>query len=193
MEEEPSPRSSETTNASDFRQEPKQVIVAEPISLVGDQEGNEAPALKGKRQTVEQETTTTNTQCETQTQPCSQELESNLRKTFYLANRDNSPVVQKVRQGDYISHVGSVELQKQALETDCIDEIRLDFDANRFPQYLMQTTCLESPGCNASVVQRESYLKVLRLDPTQCNNKGNQKYYVVPTPHSIVVCTRVKL
>ena len=204
VEEETSQTTSRTTTAPDFREELEQTIVAsEPLPVAAQDGSLPAAANKGKREATEPatettttETTTTDTtttQCQTQTQSisCIQEFESNLRDDFYRANRQGSPVVQKLRQGDRVSNIGSAKIQEQALETECVDEIRLDYDANRFPQYLMQTTCLQASKCSGIVEQKDIYLRTLRLNTTECNTNGYQKYDV-STPQPISVCTRVQ-
>lgn len=169
------------------RQEMEAVAVGEP-ELVDKDAASKPPASKGKRQATEPEAETS-THCPTQPQTCLLENDSNLTNKFFKANRVNSPVVQKLRLGNQISHIGTVQIQQQALDTECVDEVRLDFDANRFPQYLMQTSCLQRPDC--VVEETEAFLRVLRLDATQCNSKGYQKYDVIDKPQSIFICKRV--
>ena len=91
--------------------------------------------------------------------------------------------LQKVRIGNETAYAGSVV----DIFNDCLGELVMDYDSQRFPQYVIQSTCKDRLHCKIS---SQYNIKVLKLNSTHCDDDGREKYELhAPVFLSLCVAT----
>ena len=81
--------------------------------------------------------------------------------------------LQKVRIGNETAFAGSIV----DIFNDCLGELVMDYDSQRFPQYLIQSTCKDRLHCKIS----SNYnIKVLKLNRSHCDDDGHEIYEQQP-------------
>ena len=100
--------------------------------------------------------------------PCENKTDSELAEIFKSKNRGKANLyLQKFVIGNETVYAGSVT----DIQNGCVDEWRMDYDSQRFPQYLIHSSCKKSTKCTTAL---ES-LQVLNLTSVElCQEGSNQ-------------------
>ena len=111
---------------------------------------------------------------------CVQKLGSELEEQFREENGGLQYLyLQKFRIGNKTTYAGSVT----HIFNSCTEELVMDYDSERFPQYLIHSVCKDSPTCSTM----PHVLHVLRLNPSECDAQGQEIYEPHP-PVFLSIC-----
>lgn len=112
---------------------------------------------------------------------CVKQLDSKLVDDFLLANGGNALLyLQKFLIGNETAYAGSsTHIYKNR---DCVEELVIDYDSQRFPQYVIQSIC--KSNCTST----GQPLGVLKLNNTECGSDGREKYEELSAPVILSLC-----
>ena len=103
--------------------------------------------------------------------PCKNKTDSELAEIFNSINEGKENLyLQKFVIGNETVYAGSVT----DIQNGCVDEWRMDYDSQRFPQYLIHSGCMKSENCTTAV---ES-LPVLKLNSSELCQDGSNPQIV---------------
>ena len=119
-------------------------------------------------------------QCGGSGSACAIKSESQLEEQFRGDNGGlQNLYVKKLIVGKETAYAGSFT----NIFNHCVEDLVMGFDSERFPQYMINSTCKEDPTCSTTT----DILFVRKLDTSACDNKGWQKYDEQP-PVFLTVC-----
>ena len=112
---------------------------------------------------------------------CMKKLSSDLKRAFRDENGGlQSLYLKKFVMGKEITYAGSVT----NIQDDCVEELIMDYDSERFPQYIINSVCRDS--CSA----KEMPFGALKLDRSECDDRGLEKYDSQKPPFFLTVCVK---
>ena len=104
---------------------------------------------------------------------CSKKLDPELVEQFRAENPGlQNLYLQKFHLGNETAYAGSFT----NIYNNCVEDLVMDYDNQRFPQYLIQSTCKNSPKCKSTT----DLLFVMKLNPSECDDQGKENYESQP-------------
>ena len=105
--------------------------------------------------------------------------DSDLEKHFRVAQGGNQDqYLQRFLIGNQSVYAGSLT----HISNNCVEELVMDYDCLRFPQYLLQSTC--KPTCK---IMKER-LEVLKLTPSESGDQGQEQYKISQASIVLSLC-----